>query len=564
MKNSKKSQVSPKILISTFNLRTLSSDSHLLEFENALKAINYDVIGLCEVKRTGQVTFEQNGNIIHYIGYNNKRGSVGFTIKSKWKESIVQFKDYSDRVTCVELNVNDKDKIAIIQVYAPTSAASESEISSFYDDLQIAINDFKYCKWFIVMGDFNSKIGQRENGEEDVMGPHCYGTRNERGDRMIRFARSNELYISNTIFKKRPNRKWTWRSPDGKTTNEIDFIMMRKNQCSLVNDVSVIGSAFKFSSDHRLLRLNMKLSMKKMISRQPSTKILVNKDQTLKKEFNLKLNANLSITTTSNYYANLESAFKSSSKCFVGGKKNVKIISDETKIEIDEREKLMRIRHLSHHNENEFRDQRKKVHMMIRSDERKFITSEVDDAISNGRSFKHIKNGVFNNKSWIQKLKDKNGIIRHERTTVNEIATDFYESLYKSHMTKQEQAMINPTLEESSQVDEITTEELKYAIDAMKNNKATGNNGIPSDLLKVCDDYGLDYVTKAFNEILKSEKIPESWLESEIILIHKSGPKDETKNYRPITVFPHSEYLGILFKGDRFWEKSEIVSLPSN
>lgn len=92
-----------QIFVSTYNVRTLSSDAHLIEIENALKTVNYDIIGLCEVKRTGQETFEQNGNIIHYVGYNNRRGSVGFIIKSTWREKIQIFKDFSDRVTVVLL-----------------------------------------------------------------------------------------------------------------------------------------------------------------------------------------------------------------------------------------------------------------------------------------------------------------------------------------------------------------------------------------------------------------------------------------------------------------------------
>jgi hypothetical protein len=110
----------------------LSSDFHYLELENALSKIKYDVLGLC-VKRTGNETIEVNGNIFHYIGYNNRRGSVGFVIKSKWKNNIKIFKDFSDRVTAVVLELNAKETLAIIQVYSPTSAASrDSKFSHFF------------------------------------------------------------------------------------------------------------------------------------------------------------------------------------------------------------------------------------------------------------------------------------------------------------------------------------------------------------------------------------------------------------------------------------------------
>lgn len=155
-----------QILVSTYNVRTLSSDAHMIELENALKTVQYDILGICEVKRTGQETYEQNGNIIHYVGFNNRRGSVGFVIKSKWRENIKFFKDFSDRVSAVLLRLNKNDALAVIQCYAPTSAAPDQEIDKFYEDLQKAHDELKSATWLISMGDLNSKIGTRSDGEE--------------------------------------------------------------------------------------------------------------------------------------------------------------------------------------------------------------------------------------------------------------------------------------------------------------------------------------------------------------------------------------------------------------
>ena len=33
---------------------------------------------------------------------------------------------------------------------------------------------------------------------------------NERGDRLVKFAENNNLFIMNTFFQKKPIRKWTW------------------------------------------------------------------------------------------------------------------------------------------------------------------------------------------------------------------------------------------------------------------------------------------------------------------------------------------------------------------
>jgi hypothetical protein len=106
-------------------------------------------------------------------------------------------------------------------------------------------------QYTLVIGDFNAKIGKRKKGENNVMGPYGIGERNERGDRLIEFATSRKLYIANSKFQKRENRKWTWRSPDGTTKNEIDFIMTSKE--SIIENLTVLNRV-NTGSDHRLVR----------------------------------------------------------------------------------------------------------------------------------------------------------------------------------------------------------------------------------------------------------------------------------------------------------------------
>lgn len=58
-------------------------------------------------------------------------------------------------------------------------------------------------------------------------GKDNYGidSRNIRGERLIEFAEMYRLRIMNTFFRKRSNSKWTWKSHNGETRHEIDFIL---------------------------------------------------------------------------------------------------------------------------------------------------------------------------------------------------------------------------------------------------------------------------------------------------------------------------------------------------
>ena len=77
------------------------------------------------------------------------------------------------------------DRTTIIQIYAPTSAASEYDIEQFYGRLQDLIDTVPRGNVLIIMGDWNAKIGDK--AVDGISGTHGLGYRNEPGERMIEF-----------------------------------------------------------------------------------------------------------------------------------------------------------------------------------------------------------------------------------------------------------------------------------------------------------------------------------------------------------------------------------------
>ena len=53
-------------------------------------------------------------------------------------------------------------------------------------------------------------------------------TQNDRGDMLVGFAERNNLKIMNTFFDHKVSKKWMWKRQNGKTKNEIDFILTYK------------------------------------------------------------------------------------------------------------------------------------------------------------------------------------------------------------------------------------------------------------------------------------------------------------------------------------------------
>ena len=114
------------------------------------------------------------------------------------------------------ISVRFQDKpfnITVIQVYAPTSNAEETEVEWFYENLQDLLELTPKKDVLFIIGDWNAKVGSQEiPGETGKFG---LGLRNEAGQRLIEFCQENALVIANTLFQQHKKRLSTWTSPDG-------------------------------------------------------------------------------------------------------------------------------------------------------------------------------------------------------------------------------------------------------------------------------------------------------------------------------------------------------------
>ena len=152
--------------------------------------------------------------------------------------------------------------ITLIQVYAPTSASTEEDLESFYSTLQKEIDSKESKDILIISGDFNAKVGRKKNSEEDgIIGNFGLGERNKRGDTVVDFAIADQLAIKNTMYQKHPRRLYTWTSPDTKTRNQIDYILIEKRWASTIQNVITKLNA-DCDTDHELLVATLKLKLK--------------------------------------------------------------------------------------------------------------------------------------------------------------------------------------------------------------------------------------------------------------------------------------------------------------
>ena len=94
----------------------------------------------------------------------------------------------------------------------------------------------------------------------------------------------------NTQFQKKAGTRCTWRSPDGNTKNEIDYIMTDKP--SMITDVTVLNRV-NIGSDHRMVMgystLNTRGERKKLLNKNTRTRVDSQMIRTKKNTFLLEL-----------------------------------------------------------------------------------------------------------------------------------------------------------------------------------------------------------------------------------------------------------------------------------
>jgi len=532
--------------VATYNVRTLSEELHLTSLENEIRKINWDVIGISEMRRLGEKVIElPNGNIMFHRGNENKKqGGVGFLVHKKLKGNIEEFHATSDRVASLTIKISKRYKIKIVQVYAPTSLSTQEELDEFYDDLQTEMQH-KKAHYNIVMGDFNAKVG---TGDENCVGRFGYGTRNERGDDLVNFAIANNFKIANTFFKKKPSRRWTWRSPDFETFNEIDYVLTDK--LNIVTNIEILNKV-NVDSDHRMVRCRIHVNTK--IERQ---KLFHSKPQPLRvskqfiNEFKLDLRNRFApledpqevnnITDNINdLNNNIIEPLISAAINWKDTSTKVEKFSEETKDLMNKRRNLKAP--TTAREKIELAELNKLIRKKQRQDVRKHRTTVVHEVIQQGKGFKMAKRKLNQGRLQFTGVQEADGTITTDRERIVERAHEFYGKLYSSTrlapVEQEQQTREEPEIHHRFEnFPDIEEWEVRHCVKQSKKGKAPGPDNVTIDLIEAAGELVYGKLANLFNECLYQTKIPDMWNEAIIILLLKKGDPTDMSNYRPISL----------------------------
>ena len=82
--------------------------------------------------------------------------------------------------------------------------------------------------------------------------------------------------------------------------------------------------------------------------------------------------------------------------------------------------------------------------------------------------------------------------------------------------------------------------EVKWALESITTNKASGGDGIPGELFKILKDDAVKVLHSICQQIGKTQQWPQNWKRSVFIPISKKGNTKECSNYHTIALISHA------------------------
>ena len=82
--------------------------------------------------------------------------------------------------------------------------------------------------------------------------------------------------------------------------------------------------------------------------------------------------------------------------------------------------------------------------------------------------------------------------------------------------------------------------EVKWALESITTNKASGGDGIPVELFQTLKDDAVKVLHSICQQIWKTQQWPQDWKRSVFILIPKKGNAKESSNYSTIVLISHA------------------------
>ena len=116
-------------------------------------------------------------------------------------------------MAAIQINLSKRSALSLVNVHAPTAtrvAAAHVHLDEFYSALGDYLGSVRSSLLVLVAGDFNARLGQRDDSGGSCTGRYGRGRRNYSGAMPADFCESFGLFACNTTFQQPVRHLTTW------------------------------------------------------------------------------------------------------------------------------------------------------------------------------------------------------------------------------------------------------------------------------------------------------------------------------------------------------------------
>ena len=237
-----------KLRVATLNVGTMTGKGR--EVADLMERRGVDILCVQETRWKGErARCIGGGYKMWYCGSGNKKNGVGIILKKEHVDRVVELWRVSERIICLKMEL-DGVMLNVISAYAPQVGCICEEKETFWLDLDETVEKIPRNERIVVGADLNGHVGEGNNGDEECIGRHGLGKRNNEGQAVVEFAKRRELAITNTYFVKKPAHRVTYSS--GGRSSQVDYIMVRRRRIKEVMDTKVVVGE-SVAKQHRIV-----------------------------------------------------------------------------------------------------------------------------------------------------------------------------------------------------------------------------------------------------------------------------------------------------------------------
>ncbi|AQK73740.1 Retrovirus-related Pol polyprotein LINE-1 [Zea mays] len=530
-----------RVCVGSWNVGSLTGK--LREIVDVAVRRRVNILCVQETKWKGQKAKEVEGTgfKLWYTGTATNKNGVGVLIDKSLKDGVVDVKRVGDRIILVKLVIGDL-VLNVISAYAPQVGLNENSKREFWEGLEDMVSSVPVGEKLFI-GDLNGHVGTSSTSFEGVHGGFGFGIRNQEGEEILNFALAYDMFIANTFFRKRTSHLVTFSS--GQHTSQIDFVLLRKEDRHACLDCKVIPGEFVYngisitrSLEWWKLKGDVAQTFKeRVIEEGPWTeegdsnimwrKMAMCIRKIASEEFGLSQGNRREVKDTWWWNEDVQKAIKEKKDCYkrLHHDKCAENIEKYRIAKKSAKRAVSRARGQAFDNLYQRLDTKqgeKDIYRMAKIRERKTRDVNQVKCIKDEANQLLVKNEEIKNrwKEYFNKL--FNG--GNESSTIE----------------------LDEPFDDNNRgfVRRIQEYEVKEALKRMKVGKAMGPDGIPIEVWRCLGDIAIVWLTKLFNTIFRTNRMPDEWRRSTLVPIFKNkGDVQSCTNYRGIKLMSHTMKL---------------------